>query len=180
MITEEILRSICPATKRATIAQYVPLLNQFMAGYGISTPLRVRHFIAQLAHESGSFQYVREIASGESYDTGNLAKRLGNTPEKDGDGAKFKGRGLIQITGRANYEKCSLALFGDRRLLDNPTLLELPENAVKSAAWFWQSRGLSTLADQDDIKAITKKINGGYNGLDDRMARYSIAKKVII
>jgi len=175
MITEEILRSICPATSRATIAKYVPLLNQFMAGYGISNPFRVRHFIAQLAHESGSFQYVREIASGKAYEG---RKDLGNISA--GDGVKFRGRGLIQITGRANYEKCSLALFGDRRLLDNPALLELPENAVKSAAWFWQSRGLSALADQDDIKAITKKINGGYNGLDDRMARYSIAKKVII
>ncbi|WP_212590530.1 glycoside hydrolase family 19 protein [Williamwhitmania taraxaci] len=145
-----------------------------MANFEISTPLRIRHFIAQLAHESGSFQYVREIASGNAYEG---RKDLGNV--NAGDGVKFKGRGLIQITGRANYEKCSLALFGDRRLLDNPELLELPDNAVKSAAWFWQSHGLNALADKDDIRAITKRINGGYNGLVDRMAFYDIAKTSI-
>lgn len=180
MITEKILLSICPTTKRATIAIYVPLLNQHMADYDISTRLRIMHFISQVAHESASFQYVREIASGECYDTGNLAKRLGNTPAKDGDGEKYKGRGLIQITGRANYEKCSLALFGDRRLLDHPELLELPEYAVESAAWFWQSNGLNALADADNIKAITKRINGGYNGLDSRIMLYNRAQKAII
>lgn len=180
IVTKAILMGICPATNRATLAKYVEPLNRFMPYYGIISSPRAMHFLAQVAHESACFQFVREIASGVSYDTGNLAKRLGNTLEKDGDGQKYKGRGLIQITGRSNYEKCSIALFGDKRLLDNPALLELPEYAVKSAAWFWQSHGLNALADADNIKAITKTINGGYNGLESRIALYEKAKGVIV
>lgn len=103
--------------------------------------------------------------------------RMGNV--EPGDGWKYRGRGLIQITGRDNYAACSKALFGDDRLLRNPELLEQPEWACMSAAWFWDSRGLNSLADKGDIVGITKKINGGTNGLEDRKALYDKALKVL-
>ena len=179
-ITAEILRKICPQGRLSNIEKYVQPLNAIMPSYGITTLLRVRHFIAQLAHESAQFNYVEEIASGKAYDTGRLAIRLGNTPEADGDGEKYKGRGLIQITGHNNYERCSLALFGDRRLLDNPELLELPENAVKSAAWYWKDHNLNLHADNDDIITITRRINGGTNGIESRKSFYQRAKQFIV
>lgn len=123
--------------------------------------------------ELGGDQYLSK------YDTGTLAKRLGNTPEADGDGQKYRGRGLIQITGRANYAACSEALFGDARLLNTPELLEHPVYAALSAGWFWQRAGLNTLADQGDFLTITRRINGGTNGLSDREALYERALKVL-
>lgn len=103
------------------------------------------------------------------------ATNLGNT--QPGDGWKFRGRGLMQITGRANYAACGKALGID--LLASPELLEQPATAARAAAWFWTSRGLNALADADDIAGITRKINGGTNGLDDRRARYARAIKVL-
>ena len=96
-----------------------------------------------------------------------------------GDGAKFCGRGLIQVTGRSNYRAASQALFGDERLLFSPDLLEKPEWAAKSAVWFWSTRNLNELADADRFTDLTKKINGGTNGLEDRKARYRLALSVI-
>jgi len=180
MITTEILKNICPYGQVTNLAKYVSPLNALMPTYGINSMPRVRHFIAQIAHESAQFNFVRELASGEAYDTGALAKQLGNTPEKDGDGEKYKGRGLIQITGKDNYRRCSLALFGDERLIDNPELLEQPLYAVKSACWYWQSNSLNAFADQDNLKGITRKINGGYNGLQSRVEFYTRAKKYIV
>ena len=175
-ITLEQLKGICPLTSNAVLSKYVDPLNKWMAQYGIDTVIRVRHFLTQVAHESGCFNYVRELSSGSAYEG---RKDLGNV--NVGDGKKFKGRGLIQITGRSNYAKCSLALFNDSStLVENPMLLEQPENAVKSACWFWRSNNLSKLADKDDIKGITKRINGGYNGLTDRIAKYEKAKKYIV
>lgn len=147
--------------------------------FEINTPARIAAFLAQIAHESGSLLYVKEIASGKAYDTGRLAKTLGNTPEADGDGQKYKGRGLIQITGLANYLKCSIDLFGDNRLMKKPELLEQPTNAALSAAWFWGSRKLNSLADAGDFRKITLRINGGYNGLEDRLQFYSRAKQAL-
>lgn len=103
----------------------------------------------------------------------------GNTPDADGDGQLLRGRGLIQVTGRFNYEACSEALFGDSRLLNTPELLEHPVYASMSAGWFWQKEGLNSLADKGDMLAITKRINGGTNGLDDRMAIYKRALEVL-
>jgi len=179
-LTTEKLINICPLGKLSNIEKYVQPLNEQMPIFDITTLLRIRHFISQLAHESAQFNYVEEIASGKAYDTGRLAARLGNTPEADGDGQKYKGRGLIQITGHDNYEQCSLALFGDMRLLDHPELLELPENAAKSAAWYWKEHNLNAYADKDDIMTITRKINGGYNGIDSRKAFYQRAKQQIV
>lgn len=161
---------------------FVPALNAAMGKYAIVTRLRIAAFIAQIGHESGQLQWVRELGGDQylsKYDTGTLAKRLGNTPEADGDGQKYRGRGLIQVTGRANYAACSEALFGDARLLNTPELLEHPVYAALSAGWFWQRAGLNTLADQGDFLTITRRINGGTNGLSDREALYERALKVL-
>jgi putative chitinase len=153
-----------------------------MSRFEIGQPKRIAAFLAQVGHESGELRYVRELGSDEylsKYDTGALAARLGNTPEADGDGQKYRGRGLIQITGRRNYLSCSQALFGDDRLLREPTLLEQPQWAAESAAWFWQRNGLNELADKDQFTAITRRINGGLNGLEDRLRLWARAKAVL-
>ena len=178
-LTPEILKEIMPqAGKRASI--FSGPISDACNRYQINTPLRLAAFLAQVAHESGSLLYVKELASGETYDTGRLAAALGNTPADDDDGKRYKGRGLIQITGTTNYRACSLGLFGDDRLLRTPELLEQPDNAALSAAWFWDSRGLNALADAGDFRKITKKINGGYNGMEDRLQFYARAKQTLI
>ncbi|WP_024682982.1 glycoside hydrolase family 19 protein [Pseudomonas syringae] len=178
-ITVQQLLQILPnASSRAGV--FVPVLNVAMSKYGIVTKLRIAAFLAQVGHESGQLRYVRELGSDvylEKYDTGRLAERLGNTPEDDGDGQFYRGRGLIQITGRANYAECGEALGLD--LLQQPELLERPEHAAMSAAWFWHRAGLNTFADRSDFLTITKRINGGTNGLADRQALYARAMKVL-
>ncbi len=127
-------------------------------------------------------RYVRELGSDQylsKYDTGPLAVRLGNTADADGDGQKYRGRGLIQVTGRRNYLICSQALFGDERLLLQPELLEQPQWAAESAAWFWHSNGLNELADNDQFTTITRRINGGLNGLEERLRLWTRAKAVL-
>ena len=176
-LTLDQLRQIMPyAGKRAEV--FLDPLNRAMAEFEINTPLRQAAFLAQVAHESGNLRYVRELASGAAYDTGRLAERLGNTPEDDGDGERYRGRGLIQITGTDNYRACSVALFGDgQHLLDHPELLEQPDLAARSAGWFWWSRGLN---DETDFRVITKRINGGYNGMEDRLVHYNQARLVLM
>jgi putative chitinase len=180
-ITSQQLMQILPnAGKQAGV--FASALTLAMDKYQISTRLRMAAFIAQVGHESGQFRYVRELGGDQylsKYDTGPLAARLGNTPEADGDGQKYRGRGLIQITGRDNYLACSKALFGDDRLLRAPELLEQAEWACKSAAWFWNSRNLSALADAKDFNGITRRINGGLNGLAERLAFYTTALNVL-
>ena len=159
---------------------FVPVLNTAMVHYQIVGTKRMAAFIAQIGHESGQFRYVRELGNDQylsKYDTGALAKRLGNTPEADGDGQKYRGRGLIQITGRANYMTCGEALALD--LLNQPELLEKPQHACMSAAWYWASKGLNTLADKGLFDKITQRINGGQNGAADRQALYARALKVL-
>lgn len=180
IINRDQLKNTVPLISEKNIEKYLPMLQKYMPEYNIDSAIRIRHFISQIAHESGSFVYYREIASGADYDTGKKAIALGNTPGKDGDGEKYKGRGLIQITGTSNYKKCSLAIFNDLRLMDHPELLELPEWGTKSACWFWSSHGLNQIADSDDIVKITKVINGGTNGLQDRKQFYERAKKYIL
>lgn len=180
-ITAQQLLQILPsAGKQAGV--FASALSLAMDRYQINTRLRMAAFIAQVGHESGQFRYVRELGGDQylsKYDTGTLAKRLGNTPEADGDGQKYRGRGLIQITGRDNYLACSKALFGDDRLLRTPELLEQAEWACKSAAWFWNSRNLNALADVGHFNTITRRINGGLNGLAERRAFYERAKAVL-
>lgn len=166
-----------PAARPASILRYLEPLNLTLSRYEINTPKRVAAFLAQLAHESGSLTYVREIGTGEAYDVGKLAKRLGNTPEDDGDGERYKGRGLIQITGLSNYKALSKALSYD--FVTNPEHLERPVAATMSAGWFWDQMNLNPLADEDDFVKITKRINGGYNGMPDRVKHWDRCKKVL-
>ncbi|MCE0461562.1 glycoside hydrolase family 19 protein [Pseudomonas uvaldensis] len=159
---------------------YTPTLNSAMERYQIIGPKRVAAFIAQIGHESGQLHYVRELGDHtylSKYDTGELALRLGNSPAEDGDGQQYRGRGLIQITGRANYEACGKGLGLD--LVNEPELLERPLWAAHSAAWYWMSRGLNALADIGDFDSITRRINGGLNGAADRRALYARALKVL-
>lgn len=178
MLSLEQLNQIMPYGK-ARHPKFLPFLNKWMPKYGINTPARKAAFLAQLAHESGEFRYVEELASGQAYDTGRLAKNLGNTPEADGDGQFYKGHGLIQITGKANHLRVSKALFGDDRLLTNPKLLCEPEWAVASACWFWTAHGLNELADKGEFTTITRRINGGTNGMEDRTKYWTRAKKIL-
>ncbi|KOP51282.1 Prophage PSPPH02, putative chitinase [Pseudomonas coronafaciens pv. porri] len=176
--TQQLLQILPNASSRAGV--FVPVLNVAMSKYAIVTRLRIAAFIAQIGHESGQLRYVRELGSDDyldKYDTGPLAERLGNTPEDDDDGQLYRGRGLIQVTGRDNYAECAQALGLD--LLKHPELLERPEHAAMSAGWFWHKRGLNTLADAGDFVTITKRINGGLNGLADREKLYLLALKVL-
>ncbi len=174
MITLDQLKKIIPyAGQRAGV--YLVPLNEAMAEFGIDTSAREAAFLAQIAHESGSLHYVREIADGNAYEG---RTDLGNV--EPGDGVRFKGRGLIQITGRANYKACSKALYGDEEVLViNPELLEHVVPACRSAAWFWWARGLNSMADADDFKKITRVINGGFHGYDERLTYYQRARTVL-
>lgn len=180
-LTEQQLLQILP-NARAKAGVFVSAINQAMAQFQVNTPRRVAAFLAQIGHESGHLQFVRELGGGAylaKYDTGPLAERLGNSPEADGDGQFYRGRGLIQITGRHNYLMCSIGLFGDDRLLREPELLEQPEWAAKSAAWFWFSKGLNVLADGDRFLDITRRINGGTNGIAERRQLWGKAREVL-
>ena len=168
MISEESLKFIMPyATKR--VGQYVRQLNDAMDEFEVNTLPRQCAFLAQIAHESGELRYVRELDSGEAYEG---RADLGNT--EPGDGVRFKGRGLIQITGRANYAACGDALGAD--FVSDPELLERPDFACRSAGWFWKTHGLNELADNGAFEQITRRINGGTNGLADRQAYLRRAK----
>ena len=173
MIHLDQLHKICPYTPKHIIAPFVDPLNAAMKEFEIDqTGPREAMFIAQLCHESGGFRYVEELASGKAYEG---RKDLGNT--EPGDGVRFKGRGLIQITGRENYRACGDALGVD--LLSDPALLESPDLACRSAAWFWAKHGLNELADKGDFQHITRRINGGLNGWKDRVAFYDKAQEVL-
>ena len=151
---------------------WAPHLTEAMVRFDINTVRRQTAFLAQVGHESGRLRYVRELASGEAYEG---RADLGNT--EPGDGVRFKGRGLIQITGRANYRACGDAL--GLNLLDTPALLEAPKYAALSAGWFWDVKRLNALADIGDFDRITRRINGGTNGMADRLALYGKANEVL-
>jgi putative chitinase len=163
------------------------------ANNGINTPLRQAHWLAQLAHESGGFKRLEENLNYSAdalrrtwpgrFDEETAkeyarqpqriankvyADRLGNGNEKSGEGARYLGRGYIQLTGKANYAKYSNEVFGDERLVDSPELAAKPEMAAILAATYWRLNGLNALADKDDIVSITKRINGGLIGLESR------------
>lgn len=173
MIVLADLKAICPMTPTSRVELFLEPLNSAMREFDIDqTPAREAMFLAQVAHESGGLHYVRELASGKAYEG---RADLGNT--EDGDGVRYKGRGLIQVTGKANYRACGDALGLD--LVSSPELLEQPDNAARSAGWFWASRHLNELADKGDFIAITKRINGGLNGLPDRQAYLKRAEGVL-
>ena len=158
--------------------KWAPALSLSMEAGEINTRRRQAAFLAQIGHESGSLLYSKELGGPSYFAKYDGRKDLGNT--QPGDGACFAGRGLIQVTGRANYGKASQALFGDDRLLKNPELLEQPEWAAKSAVWYWTTRNLNALADADRFTDITRAINGGTNGLEDRKNRYRLALSVLV
>ena len=138
--------------------------------YGLmDSPLRLAHFLAQLIHESGSFRYMEELASGQAYEG---RANLGNTDP--GDGVRYKGRGPIQITGRANYRR-----YGRKIGIDierHPVIAAIPSIGLHLALEYWKANGLNTLADADNLNGITKLINGGFNGLEDRKAHLAKVK----
>lgn len=183
-ITAEQLKAIIPSAKKTSIDKYLPAINDSIKNW---SNVAAAAFVAQIAHESGSLNYVKEIASGAAYegrvDLGNRFK---------GDGMKFKGRGLIQITGRSSYKECSIHIFGNDVLLDKPEILEEPKAAVLSAVWFWNRKKLSSIMDNpkewvkafkgknyDKFEWVTLLINGGQNGLAERKAFFSRAIKVL-
>jgi putative chitinase len=136
-----------------------------MRSYGIlDNHLRLMHFVAQLGHESGSFKYMQEIASGAAYEG---RQDLGNTQR--GDGVRYKGRGPIQLTGRANYRTYGRSLGMDFER--HPEIVATPSVGLLIACKYWADKGLNNLADAGDINAITRRINGGLNGYDDRLRR---------
>jgi putative chitinase len=170
-MTRDDLLAIMPLAK-SRIDAFLDPLNAAMEEFDINTHARQASFLSQVAHESGQLLYVQEIASGAAYEG---RKDLGNAVR--GDGVRFKGRGLIQVTGRDNYAKCGNAL--DLDLIIQPELLCEPINACRSAGWFWQSHGLNELADAGDQVKVTRRINGGINGLADRLALFQAATKVL-
>lgn len=173
MIALNDLRAICQHQRTQVLANFEEPLNAAVAEFGIDTPMREAAFIAQVCEETVEFQYLKEIGSGREYEG---RKDLGNMAM--GDGTKFKGRGLLQITGVYNYRDCGTALGLD--LLTHPELLEIPVNACRSGGWFWQKHALNAFADSGDFVGLTRHINGGINGLESRQAYYARAKAALI
>lgn len=171
-VTPQQLQRIVPGLSDAKAREVAPHLNRAMAEANIHTPERKAAFVAQLAHESGGFQHMQETGSGARYEG---RRELGNT--QPGDGERFKGRGFIQITGRANYAAASRALGED--FVNHPERASTPENAARIAAWYWNSRGLNGLADRGDFRGITQRINGGQTGAADRAAFHARAVDVL-
>jgi predicted chitinase len=180
MLNANQLRQIMPNLAAAKVASFLPHLNRAMAEYGIDTMQRTAAFIAQLAHESGEFRWMEEIwgptAAQRRYEPdSDLSRRLGNT--QPGDGFRFKGRGPIQLTGRANYQRFGGLLGVD--LVAAPEQAAAPETAFRVAAMYWKNRGLNELADAEDFREITRRINGGFNGLADREKYFARAKTIL-
>lgn len=171
--SKEKLSVVMPRALPAKIDLYYDPLVTGMKKYDITSNLRMAHFISQIAHETASFLYAEEIASGAAYEG---RSDLGNT--QPGDGKRYKGRGLIQLTGRANYAAYSRDSAVD--YVAKPELVATdPFVGVDVACWYWNKNGINRFADQDDVKAVTKAINGGYNGLDDRIQYLVRAKGVL-
>ena len=174
-ITAEQLKAIAFSISDERVSKFLEPLNTAMDKFGITSAPAQAMFLAQVMHESGECRYVLELASGTAYEG---RKDLGNT--SPGDGVKYKGRGLIQITGKLNYIALGKVLVID--CVTNPSLVEDPTNAAMSAAWYWNCRGLTAIAEgntETAFKLVTKKINGGYNGYDDRLKYWIRAKKAL-
>jgi putative chitinase len=204
IITKEQLAQLIPGNPY--LDQWCNALNEILPDYGINTPQRVAAFIAQCAHESGNFRALKENLNyrwetlrklfSKYFPTDDLAKayasmpnkqeaianriyasRMGNGDEQSGDGFRFCGRGLIQLTGRDNYTFFAGSL--DIPVEEAAEYLQTFEGAVQSACWFWETNNLNQWADKDDILTLTKRINGGTIGLEDRKKHYEHAKHVL-
>ena len=169
--TIHVLRRLCPSAHQDIIDGVTSYFNAYAAKYGVITDLRICHFLAQAAVESAWFQTLEEYASGNEYEG---RQDLGNT--QPGDGVRYKGRGIFQVTGRANYDTMGKTMGVD--LINHPELLLTSQYAVISALEFWKSRDLNRVADTDDVNEVTRRINGGYNGINDR--RTALANMKII
>jgi putative chitinase len=203
-ITLELLQALCPKTKQSVLAQYVDALNDVAEYYDMyDNPRRVAGFLAQVAHESGGFNFVKEnlnygakglMTTFKKYfpDEGTAkayerqpekianrvyANRMANGDESSGDGYRFCGRGLIQLTGRANYTKFAQDL--GISVEETVAYLETPAGAVSSAGWFWDNNNLNQYCDSDDFVTLTKRINGGTIGLEDRQHHYHLALQLL-
>lgn len=175
MITEQFLNLVSHRTsKMERVSSLVESMNKWFKIYEMDSKLRSCSFISQCAHETGGFVFTKEIGGKEycsKYEPStNIGKMLGNT--EIGDGYKYKGRGPIQISGRKNYVLYGCAI--DKNLVDNPDLLLDVDVGIHVACEYWKKNNLNVLADKGDIIAITKKINGGLNGLKEREHYYSI------
>lgn len=170
MTPAELLRIFPFAASK--VLEYAPLLTATMTEFDIDTPRRQAAFLAQVGHESAQLRYTAEIADGSAYEG---RTDLGN--DQPGDGKRYKGRGLIQVTGRANYVAAGTALARD--LVRDPGLLEGPALACRSAGWFWRTHSLNQFADVDQFGTLTKRINGGYNHIDERIQLWLAARKVM-
>jgi putative chitinase len=200
MVTLEILQKLCPKTKASILSGYIDPINNVGKYYNMFDNVkRIASFLAQVVHESGGFNFTKEnlnySADGlqkvfgkyfPNADTATAyarqpekiankvyANRMGNGNETSGDGYRYCGRGLIQLTGKDNYTKYAAAVKKD--LTEAVSYLETPAGAVSSAGWFWSANNLNDYADKGDIVGMTKRINGGTNGLDDRTALYNTA-----
>jgi len=202
MITEEQIKHGYPSSDSDVVSALVSSLETLAEKYEINSALRLAHFLAQTAHESGGFRVIEENLN---YSADGLSKifpkyfkdkdpneyarqpekianvvyasRMGNGDTDSGDGYTFRGRGLIQLTGRSNYT--SMANDMGVSVDDVVSFLGTPEGAVESAAWFWNKNGLNKLADADDVTAVTKKINGGTIGLEDRQKHTAEFKEIL-
>jgi putative chitinase len=186
------LKQVCGAPDSA--ARFIDPLNKYTAQYDINTHSRLCGFIGQVSEESAAFgKCLEDITDTQADRMYGKRKDLGNT--QPGDGARFKGRGLIQITGRNGYRDASMHLYKDLRLLTNPELLEQPDGAVQSACWYWFNRGLNSVMDvplnyQFKVKVngkpevfttyqwVTEKINGGQNGYTTRLKFFNKAQEI--
>lgn len=174
MTPQELVACTGARIDRATT--FLPFLLATMELYEINTPARQSAFLAQVGHESGGLHWLVELWGPTPTQTRYEGRAdLGNT--EPGDGYKFRGRGLIQTTGRANYAAAGTALSLD--LEESPELLALPENAAMSAGYFWDAHQLNVLADAGKFETITRRINGGLNGQDERQALYDAALQVL-
>mgnify|MGYP000435029397 CR=1 FL=1 len=168
LLTKDQLQNVYREAPASRIQLFIDPINEVLEKYQINTALRCQMFLAQIGHESGQLRYTEELASGVAYEG---RRDLGNT--QTGDGVKYKGRGLIQITGRSNYALCSLAL--DLPLLERPELLAQPQWAALSAGWYWNNYNLNSYCDRNDFEGLTKRINGGLNGYADRVMLFKRA-----
>lgn len=172
IITKDLLYAIAHRGRPTVLAGLEPYMDDALQKYGINTHLRVSHFLGQAAEETDGFNTLEEYASGAGYEG---RRDLGNT--EPGDGVRFKGRGIFQLTGRANYRQMGAKLGID--LENNPTLAADPKISILTACEYWNTKGLSPYADKDDINTITQRINGGFNGLVTRTLYTNAAKKLV-
>jgi len=175
-LSEDALMAIMTLGQASTIKKYLPFFKDALPKYKINTPLRITHLLAQIGHESKSLLYTEELASGAAYEN---RKDLGNI--NHGDGVRFKGRGLLQITGRDNYANYGKYIGIDLLKKGNENIISKnPKYALDVSLWFWDSRHLNRYADNDNLNGITRRINGGLNGLHDRQNYLNRARFFLI